>query len=129
VWLKRRQYQYLRPFRPWLYAIAVNRCRAVFRLRRPPGQSLEEHPPADPDASPAEQAIAAETAERVSQAITRLPPQQRAVVVLRIYQGLPYSRIADLVGCAEGTVRSHMHHGLQALRESLAPLVEADVRP
>src|SRR5947209_15960358 len=35
VWLKRRQYQYPRPFRPWLYAIARNRCRAVFRLRTP----------------------------------------------------------------------------------------------
>src|SRR5262249_27561063 len=33
VWLKRRQYQFPRPFKPWLYAIALNRCRAQFRKR------------------------------------------------------------------------------------------------
>jgi RNA polymerase sigma-70 factor (ECF subfamily) len=130
VWLKRRQYQFPRPFRPWLYAIAMNRCRADFRLRRPGVVGLPEvYAPTDPDGSPAEHAIAAELAERVSAAITRLPPQQRAVVVLRVYQGLPYARIAQVIGCTEGTVRSHMHHGLTALRHELAPLVEAGARP
>jgi RNA polymerase sigma-70 factor (ECF subfamily) len=128
VWLKRRQYQYPRPFRPWLYAIALNRCRAVFRLRTPSPLSLAESPVGD-DASPADQLIAEETADLVSQAVTRLPPQQRAVVVLRIWQGLSYARIAEVVGCTEGTVRSHMHHGLAALREALQPLVEAGAIP
>jgi RNA polymerase sigma-70 factor (ECF subfamily) len=124
VWLKRRQYQYPRPFRPWLYAIALNRCRAVFRLRTPAPLSLTESPAGD-DASPADQVIAEETADLVSRAVTRLPPQQRAVVVLRIWQGLSYARIAEVVGCTEGTVRSHMHRGLAALREALQPLAEA----
>jgi RNA polymerase sigma-70 factor (ECF subfamily) len=127
VWLKRRQYQYPRPFRPWLYAIALNRCRAAFRLRKPTPVSLaaDQEGLADGGTSPAEQVMAAETAERVSQAVTRLPPQQRAVVALRIWQGLSYARIAEVVGCSEGTVRSHMHHGLAALRAALQPLVEA----
>ena len=130
VWLKRQQYKHPRPFRPWLYAIALNRCRADFRLRRSGAVTLpDEHCPADPDASPAEHVIAAETAERVSQAVTRLPPQQRTVVVLRVYQGLPYARIAQIVGCTEGTVRSHMHHGLAALRQELAPLVQTASQP
>ncbi len=129
VWLKRRQYQYPRPFRPWLYAIALNRCRADFRGRRSGTVVLpDENSALDPDVSPAEHAIAAETAERISQAVTRLPPQQRAVVVLRIYQGMPYARIAQVIGCTEGTVRSHMHHGLATLRHELAPLVAAGVR-
>jgi RNA polymerase sigma-70 factor (ECF subfamily) len=132
VWLKRHQYQYPRPFRPWLYAIALNRCRAVFRLRTPPPLSLvatQSDPPAGDDASPADQIIAEETAGLVSQAVTRLPQQQRAVVVLRIWQGLSYARIAEVVGCTEGTVRSHMHHGLASLREALQPLVEAGALP
>jgi RNA polymerase sigma-70 factor (ECF subfamily) len=132
VWLKRGQYQYPRPFRPWLYAIALNRCRAVFRLRTPAPLSLagtEAEDPAAGDASPADQVIAEETAGLVSRAVTRLPPQQRAVVVLRIWQGLPYARIAEVIGCSEGTVRSHMHHGLAALRESLQPLVKAGALP
>jgi RNA polymerase sigma factor (sigma-70 family) len=57
--------------------------------------------------------------------VTRLPPQQRAVVVLRVWEGLPYARIAEIVGRTEATVRSHMHHGLAALRKHLEPLVGA----
>src|SRR5215471_19818173 len=35
VWVKRHQYQFPRPFKPWLYQIALNKCRASFRLRAP----------------------------------------------------------------------------------------------
>lgn len=132
VWLKRHQYDYSRPFRPWLYAIALNRCRAAFRVRSLPVRSLagsDPLDPADPDVSPAEQASASESAELVSQAVTRLPAQQRAVVVLRIWQGLPYARIAEMVGCTEGTVRSHMHHALAALRDQLQPLLQSSSHP
>ena len=33
VWVKRRQYQFPRPFKPWLYTIAANRCHAAARAR------------------------------------------------------------------------------------------------
>ena len=125
VWLKRDQYQHPRPFRPWLYTIALNRCRADFRLKKPAPLPLVRVDPAGDEVTPDEQAVTAETADLVSRAVTRLPPQQRAVVVLRIWQGLPYARIAEMVGCTEGTVRSHMHHALQALRPELEPHVSA----
>jgi RNA polymerase sigma-70 factor (ECF subfamily) len=132
VWLKRRQYEYPRPFRPWLYTIALNRCRAVFRLRSPVPMSLSavgQTDPTAPDSAPDEQAIAAETAALVSRAVTALPPQQRAVVVLRIWQGLPYAQIAKIVDCTEGTVRSHMHHALTSLHTALQPLVATSSLP
>ena len=124
VWLKRRQYEYPRPFKPWLYAIALNKCRAAFRSRPPPQQSLDGVGPAAPDPPPPEALIAGETAALVSRAVTLLPPQQRAVVVLRIWEGLPYDRIAEIVGRTESTVRSHMHHGLAALRKNLERYLE-----
>lgn len=130
VWTKRHQYEFPRPFRPWLYAIAFNRCRAVRRLRTPtPSQwSPDWAGPAAPDGPPDEQAIASETAQQVAQAVLRLPEQQRAVVSLRVWQGLPYARIAEIVGCTESTVRSHMHHGLASLREALAPVLSDQPR-
>src|SRR5688572_32509619 len=33
VWSKRDQYEYPRPFKPWLYRIALNKCRAAYRAR------------------------------------------------------------------------------------------------
>jgi len=132
VWLKRRQYQYPRPFKPWLYAIALNKCRAAFRLRTRPPRLLgdeDAYAPSGREDSPPDRLIASETAELISRAVTRLPPQQRAVVVLRVWQGLSYARIASVVGCNEATARSHMHHGLVTLRQALEPILERQPLP
>ena len=124
VWTKRHLYEFPRPFKPWLYAIALNKCRAFFRSRGQRDLSLNGEAaaePAAPDVSPPERVIADETDRQVLAAVHGLPPQQRAVVLLRVWDDLPYAAIAEVVGCNEGTVRSHMHHGLLALRRSLAP--------
>lgn len=124
VWIKRRQYRYPRPFKPWLYAIALNKCRAWFRRRAAaalPLDAEDARTPAAPDLSPAESAIAAETAALVQRAVTQLPHQQRAVVVLRVWEGLSYAQIGEVLGCTEATARSHMHHGLAGLRGQLQP--------
>jgi RNA polymerase sigma-70 factor (ECF subfamily) len=120
VWRKRHQYQYPRPFKPWLYAIALNKCREALRSRAPRTLSLEGAD-AVSTTNPADNLVAAETAEIVSRAVARLPQRQREVVVLRVWQGLPYADIAEILDSTEPTVRSHMHHGLAALRKSLEP--------
>lgn len=125
VWRSRGQYQFPRPFKAWLYQIAVNKCRAAFRGHFPRLiGSLEEDSPATPlapEPSPADTLIATETATLVGTAVRQLPRQQRLVVVLRIWDGLSYAEIADIVGRTEATVRSHMHHGLATLRRYLEP--------
>ncbi|MFO0811134.1 MAG: RNA polymerase sigma factor [Gemmataceae bacterium] len=121
VWRRRGQYQFPRPFKAWLYAIAVNRGRAAFRSRRS-ALPLPDVPPADPAASPADVAIAAETAQRIAAAIGRLPPKQRAVVALRVWDEMSYAEIAGIVGGNEATVRSHMYHGLKAVRADVGDL-------
>ncbi len=119
VWTQRHQYDTARPFKPWLYAIALNKCRAAFRVRTPAALGVRDEEPAATAPSPADAAIATETAALVTHAVAQLPPQQRSVVVLRIWEDLPYETIADMVGCSEATVRSHMHHGLANLRKVL----------
>lgn len=54
-------------------------------------------------------------------ALAGLPPRQRAVIVLRYYEGLSEAEIAELLGCRPGTVKSLAHRGLAALREVLEP--------
>jgi RNA polymerase sigma-70 factor (sigma-E family) len=53
--------------------------------------------------------------------LLRLPPKQRAVVVLRYYEDLSDAQIAALLGCREGTVRTYASRALAALRIDLAP--------
>jgi RNA polymerase sigma-70 factor (ECF subfamily) len=118
VWVKRHQYRFPRPFKPWLYAIALNRCRAAFRGAGREPVPLEHDPPL-PSCSPADTVIATETTALVKHAVGRLPPQQRAVVALRVWDGMDYADIGRAVGCSEATARSHMHHGLATMRQAL----------
>ncbi len=59
--------------------------------------------------------------DRLRRALARLPVRQRAVLVLRYYEDLPDARIADLMGCRPGTVKSQAARGLAALRPLLEP--------
>jgi RNA polymerase sigma-70 factor (sigma-E family) len=49
-----------------------------------------------------------------------LPLRQRAVIVLSYYDDLPEQRIAELLGCSTGTVKSHRARALASLRRGLA---------
>src|SRR6185369_5746068 len=109
-----------RPFKPWLYAVALNAGRAAFRTARPMMELPMDEPADSLNDSPPERAIATETTARIAQAVQNLPASQRAVVAMRVWDGLSYAQIAEAVGRTEATVRSHMSHGLAALREVLA---------
>ncbi|MFN8079214.1 MAG: SigE family RNA polymerase sigma factor [Kineosporiaceae bacterium] len=58
--------------------------------------------------------------DRLMTALRRLPARQRAVLVLRHYEGLPDAEIAELLGSREVTVRTNAHRGLARLRELLS---------
>ena len=63
--------------------------------------------------------------ERVWQAVLSLPPRQRAVTVLRYYEDLTEAQIAETLGMAPGTVKSHSHAATRRLAELLGePPVE-----
>ena len=62
-----------------------------------------------------------ELRETAPRSIENLPPRQRAMVVLRVYQDLPYADISRIMGCAEGTVKATMFAAFAKLRTALAP--------
>ena len=62
------------------------------------------------------------------QELQQLPPRQRAALVLRFYEDMTEAQTAAAMGCAVGTVKSQVSHGLKKLRErvgaDLLPLTE-----
>jgi RNA polymerase sigma-70 factor (sigma-E family) len=84
---------------------------------RRPHRRAEFSAAAPPDrAGPRDEA--ADTVRRLMlrQALTRLTPRQRAVIVLRFYEDLSESDTAEALDCSVGTVKSQTHHALERLR-------------
>ena len=60
--------------------------------------------------------------------LQRVPPRQRAVLVLRFFEGLSVADVASTLNCTEGTVKSQTARGLDALRTALGDALD-DLRP
>ena len=102
--------------RAWLLAIAENVRRRRFRtaVRRP----REE--PLDPEAARAAEPTTEQT-NALRSALAGLPPQQRAVFLLREIVGLSYDEIAEELGSTVGAVQMLLFRARQALRAELEP--------
>jgi RNA polymerase sigma-70 factor (sigma-E family) len=73
-------------------------------------------------ATPGDAEAAYDDQDQLARALAVLPPRQRAVVVLRYYEGLSEAEIADVLGCARGTVKSQAAKALRSLRRVLDDL-------
>jgi RNA polymerase sigma-70 factor (sigma-E family) len=60
-----------------------------------------------------------EDRDQLWQALGRLPQRQRAAIVLRFYEDLSEARIAELLRCRPGTVKSLLSRGLEAMRTDI----------
>jgi RNA polymerase sigma-70 factor (sigma-E family) len=92
--------------------------RADIDHHRRPGR--RESPGLPPLEQPAREPLPVEERSALFEALQGLPPMQRKVVVLRHWLGLSVAETAQELRINEGTVKSHSHRGLQALRLVLA---------
>jgi len=102
-------------FYPWVQTtvtrLHLNSLRRGFRERRAYERLGDEtvhidEPRSDPE---------------VMHALASLPPRQRAATVLRFYEDLSVSEIADRMGTAEGTIKALLHQARQRLKIELEP--------
>jgi len=105
----------------WLYRIAVNTCLNRLERKRPPMEPIDAAPRIDARAEQPDAAIAREQdAARVRDAIRRLPPKQRATLVLRMYRELPHEEIAGILGSSVGATKANFFHALANLKKILS---------
>ncbi len=100
----------------WLIRVERNVCREFNRRRRgdPLGDSVDTivDPHAQNDAHASNEAI-----RYVRTLVSELPPRQREVVGLRIFEELSVDDTAHVMGCRPGTVKALLHKAMIKLRE------------
>ncbi len=123
-------------FYTWLYRIGVNTTLDERKKRsRSPVfgvDSLEQSSAEISNRSrvssraedPVENVLVAEREQAVTKAIESLDEVHRIVVVLRDIEGMNYDKIAEVLDCPRGTVKSRLHRARLVLREKLKGLMK-----
>jgi len=121
-------------FSTWMYRIAMNLARNKYRWNKSRGaqrhlsidapiegrngSELRLELPAEKPA-PDEEVSLAEFKADISTQLETLPPLYREVLVLRNVKDMSYERIADLLGCKLGTIKSRIARAREELRRRL----------
>jgi RNA polymerase sigma-70 factor, ECF subfamily len=108
-----------KPIAAWLFRIARNEVADHFRRsrRKLPARSLDAQ-----QIDLAERFDPVETGGRLldlAEALRALPRLQQDAILLRLVGGLSTRETAEVMRMPEGTVRSHLHHGITGLREAM----------
>jgi RNA polymerase sigma-70 factor (ECF subfamily) len=107
----------------WIFGIAYHKALKALSRRTSAAfdTATPEREPAEPvDHEEPESLLARrELAGVLGQALRALPPEQRTVVELTYYYGLPYQEIAEIMGCPVNTVKTRMFHARRRLKEIL----------
>ncbi len=104
----------------WLYRVGVNACLNRVALKRPRMETLEPEQHVDQRHPDAHELVArGERAVVVRRAIAKLPPKQRATLVLRMYQEMSHEEIATVLGSSVGAVKANFFHALGNLKRLL----------
>jgi RNA polymerase sigma-70 factor (ECF subfamily) len=104
-------------FGPWLFRIGHNEAVSFLRRQRPEDELPEiGTEPARFRMFPVELSVAVRTA------LNRLTPEQREVVLLKVYEGFKFEEMAEVLDCPVSTAKSRLYAALEVLKETLAPI-------
>lgn len=119
TFLKIGQFSGRSRFETWIYRLAINECLQFRRQRSRTHYEMATDEPVDPSGDHTERAQQQELMER---ALAQLPPELRAIFVLRELDGLSYRQIAEALGIKEGTAGSRLNQARTQLRGHLVEL-------
>ncbi len=123
-------------FYTWLYRIVVNTCldarrkhtrwRRLFSFWQPEDRdgrrarnALEDQPDLAENTDPVAAMSGKQLNREVQDVLSSLPEKQRTAFELKVFQEMRIHEIADVMGSAEGTVKSHLFRATQTLRAAL----------
>jgi len=133
VYKSAHRYQVSAKFTTWLFTIARNLCLNEIRRRsRHPADSLDAPHPEHEDQplrqfedaktfSPPDALLHGELEQKIQQALSDLPENQRLAILLCRQDELSYEDIARVLGCSLSATKSLIHRGRETLKQRLKP--------
>ena len=120
--------------RQWLYGIANNQLKKLWRTKRVASNTrrrleMKTPPTADTGWEEIEAADAGLDADRLAEALSRLPSRRRQAVQLRVVEQLGYTDIAERMDCKRATARSLVLRGLRCLKDEFDPPFDDEDTP
>ncbi len=108
----------------WLYRIAANTAyqtiRKLVRQRKIKENVLQDQPQEhNKKLSPEDEVITGETQRKVQEALDKLKPKHKQVLILKELQGLDVLEVAVICGVPEGTIKSRLNRARLELRHHL----------
>lgn len=125
IWRRLKSYHGGSPIEAWAYRFcSLTFMNALRKRRRQPVMSeyLAEFEVADPAQDPAQ-----EEPLQASYLLERLSSDQERPIRMRIYDGLPFQKIADLLEVPLTTAKARYYRGLEALRQMLESAAEGGI--
>jgi RNA polymerase sigma-70 factor (ECF subfamily) len=103
-------------FKTWLYQIAINLAKNVYRDRSKAHQVPIDDVIIRRDPRTLEALIQKESRLLLRQALAGLPEKQRMTVMLRVQEGRTFEEIAEIMQCSLGTAKANYHHAVRKLK-------------
>jgi RNA polymerase sigma-70 factor (ECF subfamily) len=104
-------------FRTWLYQIAINLAKNLYRDRARAALVPLDDVVIRRDPKVLESLIHKESRSHLHRAVAGLPDKQRLTVMLRVQEQKTFEEIAEIMKCSVGTSKANYHHGVQKLKE------------
>ena len=118
-------------FKPWIYRIAHNMCHnehkktkktaflGLFKTNKENDDEMEYLPISDEQnrSNPSNYVENIENTALLEKALAKINPDQKAVVIMKEYEGLKFSEIAEILQISESTAKARLYYGLDALRK------------
>ena len=117
-------------FRGWIYKIALNTTRNEMSKKQYEYHyddwcevcSTSQEPCLAATEQPDSKLFQSELRAIIAEALGKLNPLFREIIILKHYQQLKFKEIAEITNTPEGTLKARFHHGIARLKELLEPL-------
>jgi len=113
------RFEFRSSFRTWLYQIAINLAKNVYRDRSRVERVSLDDVVLGRDPRIVEKLIHKENRQLLRRALANLPDKQRITLILRVQEGRKFDEIAELMNCSTGTAKTNYHFAVKKMKKIL----------